>query len=135
MHSDLQRYYSYSVFLTVDKQEQLSRLEKRNPNMLNNFIQRWIPLEELYFKTFSIQDICDIKIDTSKAWIIRPYRLLTKWLSTVFLKSDRISVAETYFINPKIVDVSAIYYAKNDIIIEGLWRISQWLWLTETMQN
>ena len=43
-------------------------------------------------------------------------RLLTKWLSTVFLKSDRISVAETYFINPKIVDVSAIYYAKNDII-------------------
>lgn len=44
-----------------------------------------------------------------------------------FLKSDRISVAEAYFINPKIVDVSAIYYAKNDIIIEGLWRISQWL--------
>lgn len=67
MHSDLQKYYSYSVFLTVDKQEQLSRLEKRNPNMLNNFIQRWIPLEELYFKTFSIKDICDIKIDTSKA--------------------------------------------------------------------
>lgn len=31
-------------------------------------------------------------------------------------KSDRISVSETYFINPKIVDVSAIYYAKNDII-------------------
>ena len=54
-------------------------------------------------------------------------RLLTKGLSTVVLKSDRISVAETYFINPKIVDVSAIYYAKNDIIIEGLWRISQWL--------
>ena len=25
-------------------------------------------------------------------------------------------MAETYFINPKIVDVSAIYYAKNDII-------------------
>lgn len=67
MHSDLQKYYSYSVFLTVSKEEQLSRLEKRNPNMLNNFIQRWIPLEELYFKTFSIQDICDIKIDTSKA--------------------------------------------------------------------
>lgn len=67
MHSDLQKYYSYSVFLTVSKEELLSRLEKRNPNMLNNFIQRWIPLEELYFKTFSIQDICDIKIDTSKA--------------------------------------------------------------------
>lgn len=67
MHSDLQRSYAYSVFLTVSKEEQLSRLEKRNPNMLNNFIQRWIPLEELYFKTFSIQDICDIIIDTSKA--------------------------------------------------------------------
>lgn len=25
-------------------------------------------------------------------------------------------MAETYFINPKIIDVSAIYYAKNDII-------------------
>ena len=67
MHSDLQKYYSYSVFLTVDKHEQIERLRKRNPDMVNSFIQRWIPLEELYFNTFSIQDICDIKIDTSKA--------------------------------------------------------------------
>lgn len=67
MHSNLQKYYDSSVFLTVNKDEQLSRLKKRNPKMLNNFIQRWIPLEETYFNTFSIQDKCNIQIDTSKA--------------------------------------------------------------------
>ena len=67
MHSNLQKYYDFSVFLTVNKEEQLSRLKKRNPNMLNNFIQRWIPLEETYFNTFSIQEKCNIQIDTSKA--------------------------------------------------------------------
>ena len=67
MHSSLQKYYDSSIFLTINKEEQLSRLKKRNPSMLNNFIQRWIPLEEMYFNTFSIQDKCDMKIDTSKA--------------------------------------------------------------------
>ena len=51
MHSSLQKYYDSSVFLTINKEEQLSRLKKRNPSMLNNFIQRWIPLEEMYFNT------------------------------------------------------------------------------------
>ena len=67
MHSNLQKYYDFSVFLTLNKEEQIERLKKRNPNMLNNFIQRWIPLEELYFNAFSIQDKCNILIDTSKA--------------------------------------------------------------------
>ena len=67
MHSNLQKYYDFSVFLTVNKDEQIERLKKRNPNMLNNFIQRWIPLEEAYFNTFSIQDKCNIQINTSKA--------------------------------------------------------------------
>ena len=67
MHSDLQKYYDFSIFLTVNKEEQIERLRKRNPNMLNNFIQRWIPLEETYFNTFLIQDKCNIQIDTSKA--------------------------------------------------------------------
>ena len=67
MHSSLQKYYDFSVFLTLNKEEQIERLKKRNPNMLNNFIQRWIPLEELYFNAFSIQDKCNILIDTSKA--------------------------------------------------------------------
>ena len=67
MHSRLQKYYDFSVFLTVNKDEQIERLRKRNPKMLNNFIQQWIPLEEAYFNTFSIQDKCNIQIDTSKA--------------------------------------------------------------------
>ena len=67
MHSNLQKYYDFSVFLTLNKEEQIERLKKRNPNMLNNFIQRWIPLEEHYFNAFSIQDKCNILIDTSKA--------------------------------------------------------------------
>lgn len=67
MHSSLQKYYDFSVFLTVNKDEQIERLKKRNPKMFNNFIQRWIPLEEAYFNTFSIQDKCNIQINTSKA--------------------------------------------------------------------
>lgn len=67
MHSNLQKYYDFSVFLTINKDEQIERLRKRNPKMLNNFIQRWIPLEETYFNTFLIQDKCDIQINTSKA--------------------------------------------------------------------
>lgn len=67
MHSDLQKYYDFSIFLTLYKEEQILRLKKRNPNMINNFIHRWIPLEEAYFNAFSISDKCNIQINTSKA--------------------------------------------------------------------
>ncbi|WP_308585383.1 hypothetical protein [uncultured Holdemanella sp.] len=67
MHPNLQKYYDYSIFLTADKEEQLFRLEKRNPKMLNTFIQRWIPLEEAYFNAFSIDKKCNLQINTSKA--------------------------------------------------------------------
>lgn len=67
MHPSLESYYNYKIFLTLQKEEQFKRLQKRNPNMLNNFIQQWIPLEEKYFDTFQIQKQCNLSIDTTKA--------------------------------------------------------------------
>lgn len=66
MHSKLQSYYDYSIFLTLNKKEQIFRLQNRNPEKIQDFIQKWIPLEENYFQHYKIQSHCSIAIDTSK---------------------------------------------------------------------
>ena len=49
-HPTLWERYDLHVFLTVNPQEQLRRIERRNgPQGLEMFRQRWIPLEERYF--------------------------------------------------------------------------------------
>ncbi len=64
-HPKFINYYDYKVFLTVDQDEQLERLKIRNPRLLNRFIDEWIPLEEIYFKTFEILENADLVINTS----------------------------------------------------------------------
>ncbi len=49
------------IFLDVDSDEQLDRIEKRNgKNQLSEFINKWIPLEEKYFEEFGIKEKCDL---------------------------------------------------------------------------
>lgn len=67
MHKDLQKYYDYSIFLTLDPNEQILRIKKRNPNRVNDFMTQWIPLEEKYFNTCQIDKHCHIIIEPSKA--------------------------------------------------------------------
>lgn len=67
MHKALQKYYDYSIFLTLDSNEQIQRIKKRNPNRVNDFISQWIPLEEKYFNVCQVDKHCQICIDTSKA--------------------------------------------------------------------
>ena len=55
-----------SVFLTLDYEEQLIRLEKRNPHLLQRFITEWIPKENEYFDTFDITKDFDLVINTSQ---------------------------------------------------------------------
>lgn len=63
-HPELWPHYSRRVFLTVDPEEQLRRIEKREgPQQLEAFQTRWIPLEERYFSTFRIEDRCDYQLD------------------------------------------------------------------------
>ncbi len=63
----LQDLYDFKIFLTINPIEQIDRIVKRNgKEKAEQFKERWIPLEELYFQHCHVEDICDIKIDTSK---------------------------------------------------------------------
>ena len=55
------KYYDISVFLKINEKSQIERLTKRCPQMINNFINRWIPLEKKYHDAFKLYDNCDIK--------------------------------------------------------------------------
>ena len=57
-HPKFGKYYDFSVFLDVSKDEQLRRLNERNPKALQMFQDKWIPLEEEYFAHFGIKDGC-----------------------------------------------------------------------------
>lgn len=47
--------------MDVDPAEQRRRILSRNgPAMLLRFVSEWIPMEELYFKTFRIKEKCSI---------------------------------------------------------------------------
>ena len=53
--------YDIRIFMDVDPAEQRRRILSRNgPEMLPRFVSEWIPLEELYFKTFQIKEKCSI---------------------------------------------------------------------------
>lgn len=64
-HPALKDNYDLCVFLTVDKEEQLRRIENRNgKEALSVFREKWIPLEERYFKAFDVENACDLLIKT-----------------------------------------------------------------------
>jgi uridine kinase len=60
LHPTLCGMYDIKVFLTIDKPHQMERLKQRNPALLKRFADEWIPLEELYFKSFNVQNNCDM---------------------------------------------------------------------------
>ncbi len=60
------RFGDISVFVTVDGEEQLRRIEKRSPDKLDAFRTRWIPAEEAYFAEHGTAENCDFVIDTNK---------------------------------------------------------------------
>ena len=64
LHPYLGKYYDLSVFLTVDAQVQMARIERRNPNP-QVFRDRWIPLEQAYFAAYNIAGQADLILDTT----------------------------------------------------------------------
>ena len=63
-HPSLWDCYDLRAFLTVDPEEQLRRIEKRNGcEQLAVFREKWIPLEEAYFAAFSIEQRCDLRLE------------------------------------------------------------------------
>ena len=66
MHPQLAGYYDFKIFLSVDGNEQLKRLYKREPEFLQDkFKNVWIPMENRYFEAFKIRDICDMIFEQS----------------------------------------------------------------------
>ena len=68
-HPALWDFYARRVFLTVDRPEQLRRIEVRDgPSKLQAFREKWIPLEERYFSAFQVEERCDyrLKLDSQR---------------------------------------------------------------------
>ncbi|WP_099204293.1 uridine kinase family protein [Scatolibacter rhodanostii] len=60
LHPKLQKYYDIMVFVTVNPEIQKARILKRNgQEKWSRFESEWIPKEEMYFQTFSIQEKAD----------------------------------------------------------------------------
>lgn len=63
LHPYFGDYADIKVFVTVEKEEQLKRIAKRNGQaLLKRFKNEWIPMEEMYFKACLIPDKCDYTI-------------------------------------------------------------------------
>lgn len=64
-HPNLWEYYNVRIFVSVDKEEQLRRIELRNgKEVAERFESVWIPLEEQYFSFYNIKEKCQITIET-----------------------------------------------------------------------
>lgn len=64
MHPKYIDFMDLSVFLRIDEKKQKERLKNRNTDILyKRFIEEWIPLENRYFNSLSIETQCDIVID------------------------------------------------------------------------
>ena len=59
LHPSFPHYWDKAIFLDVEKEEQLKRLEKRCPEKLEAFKNKWIPLEEEYFSYYAIPSKAD----------------------------------------------------------------------------
>lgn len=61
MHPSLRKYYDLTVFLEIDPVLQKERILRRSGEaVLQTFIERWIPLEEMYFSALDIRNCCDL---------------------------------------------------------------------------
>lgn len=56
-HPELWKYYDLHIFMDIDPQTQLSRIEARSgSDAVRRFAERWIPLEERYFSAYPIAE-------------------------------------------------------------------------------
>lgn len=63
-HPLLAEHYDLKIFLTCSVQEQKLRLKNREGNRFPEFEERWIPMEENYFKRCKIEESSCVTINT-----------------------------------------------------------------------
>ena len=66
-HPLLWEQYDLHIFLSVDANEQLVRLEKRDAKKLQAFQKKWIPFEEAYFSAYDIEQKCELSLQIGDA--------------------------------------------------------------------
>ena len=64
-HPLLASSYTLKIFLTCSREVQIKRLKQREGSNCVSFENRWIPMEENYFKRCNILEQSDLVIDTS----------------------------------------------------------------------
>lgn len=65
LHPVWQNAIDLKVFMNVDPQTQLNRILGRSgAEKLNDFKNKWIPMENKYFDFYNIADICDITVNS-----------------------------------------------------------------------
>lgn len=57
-----QTLHAIRLWLDVAEDEQLRRLQSRNPEMLQMFLTRWIPLEKTYREAYHIREKADLHL-------------------------------------------------------------------------
>ena len=62
-HPELRHFYDICVYLDLSKEFQLKRLSRRSDIDSEEYINRWLPLEESYLMALDIKNSCDIVID------------------------------------------------------------------------
>ena len=55
----LRGYYDLRLFLTASAETQEARLLAREGEHIAAFLERWIPMEEAYFRAFRIEERAD----------------------------------------------------------------------------
>lgn len=64
-HPDLWDFYDLRIFLTTARKEQMERIRRRNGMAAADvFESKWIPLEEMYFSEYRIEEQCDMRFET-----------------------------------------------------------------------
>lgn len=58
-HPAFDKLDAFKIYLDISKEEQLARLKRRSPSLLERFLKEWIPLEDLYFSAYSIKEKSD----------------------------------------------------------------------------
>ena len=61
-HFVLNEYVDLKIFIDIDKDEQVKRLTKRNPRVVDKFLSMWVPFENNYFNTLKIREKSDLVI-------------------------------------------------------------------------
>lgn len=61
--------YDLKIFITCSLQERKRRLMEREGSYFTMFLDRWMPMEEHYFRSFAIEENSDLQIDTSELFL------------------------------------------------------------------